>query len=311
MLTGGGLMKVWTVCVALLGTVVLTFALPADAYEKFWDHWGDGRAELASYDLEIQRYGETRSGTAVAIFVTETFANSLRVKSDPGRRSADDEFPVMKLNLVQDFSTGIYDYNLMTSVFVALEPVNGRPAGTATKVTFSSQEWCGQVWHQLLFDADRIREELFSYFDGEADQSRVLEFPVGGMSEDELLLWARGLAGPDVMPGGPVTVPLLRSLEWARLRHQELEWSTVELKVADEAREITVPAGTFVAREHTARIAGGPTWKFEIEDRFPYRLLAWQTDDGKRAVLRGVERLKYWELNGEDDEAALEKIGLD
>ena len=34
--------------------------------------------------------------------------------------------PVMKLNLVEDFQTGIYDYNLMTSTFVAwiVSPAN-------------------------------------------------------------------------------------------------------------------------------------------------------------------------------------------
>src|SRR5205823_5666230 len=81
----------------------------------FWRHWGDGRGELSGYDLETPRYGALRHGIAVAIFVTETFSNSKRVKADPGMHPAFDEFPVMKLNLVQDFATGIYDYNLETS----------------------------------------------------------------------------------------------------------------------------------------------------------------------------------------------------
>src|SRR6185503_7282151 len=81
----------------------------------FWKRWGDGRGELAGYDLTFPRYGSLRKGVAITIFVTETFSHSLRVKSDPGRHPASDEYPVMKLNLVQDFGTGIYDYNLMTS----------------------------------------------------------------------------------------------------------------------------------------------------------------------------------------------------
>src|SRR6476469_9637897 len=88
--------------------------------DEFWKHWGDGKGELAGYDLTIPRYGQIRKGVAITVFVTETFSNSLRVKSDPGRHPKSDEFPVMKLNLVEDFATGIYDYNLLTSSFVAL-----------------------------------------------------------------------------------------------------------------------------------------------------------------------------------------------
>ena len=132
----------------------------------FWKHWGDGQAELAGYDLTYPRYGELRRGTAVAIFVTETFSNELRVKADPGKHSRSDQFPVMKLNLIHDFPTGLYDYNMMTSAFVALKPVNGRPAGWPTKVSFSSQEWCGHVYQQLLFDKNKVRHQVHSYFDG-------------------------------------------------------------------------------------------------------------------------------------------------
>src|SRR5215471_360645 len=67
--------------------------------DAFWKHWGDGRAEMSGYDLVFPRYGQPRKGVAVAIFVTETFSNSLRVKSDPGRHPKADEYPVMKLNL--------------------------------------------------------------------------------------------------------------------------------------------------------------------------------------------------------------------
>ena len=101
--------------------------------DAFWDHWGDGRAELGAYDLVIPRYGELRRGVAVTIFVTETFSEEARVKANPGRHQASDEYPVMKLNFVQDFPTGIYDYNLMTSAFLALAPRSGRPPGTPAK----------------------------------------------------------------------------------------------------------------------------------------------------------------------------------
>jgi len=34
----------------------------------------------------------------------------------------------------------------MTSSFLALESVNGRPGGWPAKVSFSGREWCGNVY---------------------------------------------------------------------------------------------------------------------------------------------------------------------
>ena len=47
---------------------------------------------------------------------------------------------MLKLNSVRDFQTGIYHYNVMTSVFARVAA--GWPIA---KVSFSSQEWCGHV----------------------------------------------------------------------------------------------------------------------------------------------------------------------
>src|SRR5947209_15105805 len=181
---------------------LLASAASLPSYDRaFWSTWGDGQAELAGYDLTIPRYNQPRRGVAVTIFVTETFSNSARVKADPGKHPASDEFPVMKLNLVKDYQTGIYDYNEMTSSFIALEAVNGRAAGSPTKISFSRQEWCGNTYHQLLFDEKKIRATRHSYFDGDADGQRLLDYPVGGVAEDILLQWARGMAAPVLIPG--------------------------------------------------------------------------------------------------------------
>ena len=278
--------------------------------DAFWKHWGDGKAELAGYDLTFPRYGELRRGVAVTVFVTETFSNSLRVKSDPGKHPKSDEFPVMKLNLVEDFSTGIYDYNLMTSAFVALSPVNGRPAGGATKVSFSSQEWCGNVYAQLLFDATSARLTSHSYFDGEADQSRVLPVPADGLSGDALLLWARGLAGPLLAPGERKQVPLVQSIEAARLAHRPIEVLRATLERDAAPSRATVPAGTFEVERRTIDIAGGPTWRIAVEAAPPHRIIEWETSDGQKASLLGSDRLPYWKMHGEGGQTALAKLGL-
>lgn len=286
-------------------------AAPSPAYgDAFWKHWGDGRAELAAYDLETPRYGEPRRGVAVAIFVTETFSSSLRVKADPGKHPKSDEFPVLKLNLVQDFATGIYDYNLMTSAFVALEPVNGRPAGAPTKVSFSAQEWCGQAYGQLLFDSAGARYTSHSYFDGEADQSAELPVPPGAVSEDALLVWARGLAYPAVTAGDSVVAPLARSLRESRLLHRSESVANATFSRASAHESVTVPAGTFECERSEVRVAGGRMWRFFTEAAAPQRVVRWECSDGEHAELLGSDRLEYWKLNAPGGESYLSRLGL-
>ncbi len=278
--------------------------------DAFWKHWGDGRAELAGYDLVYPRYGELRRGTAVAIFVTETFSNALRVKSDPGKHPAADEFPVMKLNLVQDFPTGIYDYQLMTSAFAALAPVNGRPAGSLTKVTFSAQEWCGQAFAEALFDARSLRLVSHSYFDGEADREETIAAAPGALLEDALPMWARGFLGPALAPGAHTSASVLRGLEEARLLHRPVVAREAAFTRSAATHRVTVPAGTFETETRTVAIRDGRTWTFEVERAAPHRLVRWSSSDGHRAELLGTERLRYWEMNGGEFRGAVAKLGL-
>ena len=298
--------------VLLCGTV--TQAQSVDAAptfdQAFWNHWSDGQAELAGYDLTFSRYGESRQGSAVAIFVKEKFSNELRVKADPGRHPESDTFPVMKLNLVQDFSTGVYDYNLMTSAFVALQPVNGHPAGTPTKITFSSQEWCGLVHGQYLINENAIDYALHSYFDGEADQRRELPLTGNGLIEDALLLWARGFTGPTLDPGEQVTQPMLRGLQYTRLNHEPPRWRDTTLRRAAESEQITVPAGTFTVERYTAAIQNGRTWTIHVEQAAPHRIIKWTTSDGQQAELTGVTRMKYWQMNQNKFREAVKELGL-
>lgn len=46
---------------------------------KFNTHWYDGNAEVSSYELTQNRYGELRKGDAVLIYVTRTFQNQNRL----------------------------------------------------------------------------------------------------------------------------------------------------------------------------------------------------------------------------------------
>jgi hypothetical protein len=276
----------------------------------FRDRWMDGKAELSGYDLMFPRYGEERRGTAVLIFVTEPFSEAKRIKADPGKNPKSDEFQVMKLNLARDFPTGVYDYNLMTSVFLGLEPFGGRPAGTPAKVSFSAQEWCGQAYEHVLFRRDAVEALWHSYFDGEADGSVRLPLAPEGASEDALFLWARGWAEPHLKPGESRDVPLLMSLATSRLKHVPLAWRRATLARGPAVEDVTVPAGTFRAEKWTASVEGGPAWTFHVEAVEPHRILRWETSEGEKGELLKSERLTYWEMNAERFRKDVSKLGL-
>jgi hypothetical protein len=293
------------VCVVLFAS---SLPNPPPYDQAFWSTWGDCQAELAGYDITITRYNQPLLGIAVTIFVTETFSNKLRVKADPSKHPASDQFPVMKLNLVKDYQTGIYDYNEMTSSFVALQPVNGRAAGSPTKTSFSRQEWCGNTYHQLLFDPKSIRAARHSYFDGDADRQRDLDYPSGGVAEDTLLLWARGMAAPSLASGESHTVPLLPSLP--AMKGIEAVWSTAALFRSPRPQSIVVPAGTFAVEVMLVRLPDRETRTFYGEKAPPHRVVKWESSTGEHAELLKSDRMKYWQMNAEGYESALSRIGL-
>jgi hypothetical protein len=287
-----------------LGAVAALGSREADA-EDFWKYWGDGKAELAAYRLTQPRYGAKRRGTAVLIFVTEDMSDSLRVKADPGKHPADDVYPVMKLNDVRDFQTGIYDYNVMTSVFSRVLP--GWPVA---KVSFSSQEWCGHVYHQLLPRAETVTGILHSYFDGEADRSENLPSPADGVYEDALPILLRGWGMFYLKPGESRSVPFLPSLLTARLAHKKLAWGRATIRRAPDTSSLSVPAGRFEVHVWTVSQAGGATTTFAFETQPPYRLVRSVKDDGEERLLLRSTRLAYWKLNAPGGEKYLRELGL-
>lgn len=282
----------------------------ASAPAAFWPHWGDGLAEVNGYRLTQPRYGEKRHGTAVHIFVTETFSDSARVKSDPGKHPPTDEFPVLKLNEIKKFQTGIYPYSVMTSAFAHVEPRASFAAGDLTKLTFSSQEWCGHVFEEMRFDAKEIRDQRLSYFDGEGTELKTLPRKAGGVSADALPIRLRQVLGEWVAPGQSKTVDFLPSLTYTRLQHKTLEWSKATVSRAVSPQTLTVPAGTFEVEQWEVKAEVGPSTTWWLEKAYPHRIIGWEGSDGERAELTGSKRIPYWQLNKPGDEAHLQDLGL-
>ena len=290
-------------CAALAASV-------AARADDFWKYWGDGKAELDGYALVEPRYGELREGTAVAIFVTEDFSDALRVKADPGKHGKSDIVKVMKLNLVRDFQTGIYDYNTMTSTFLRTE-FGGRDAyWPLEKTSFSSQEWCGHVYMQWLARGTHLVGTSHSYFDGEADASPELELPAGGIAEDALPILVRGLRGDWMAPGATKTVAFLRSQLRTRLLHTPAKWGEATVTRSTSSADVKTALGVLRAFSYTVAENGGDTITYTVEEAWPHRLLAWKSSSGESARILGSARLEYWKLHDNGDEKWLKQLGL-
>ncbi|MFQ5511666.1 MAG: hypothetical protein ACE5EO_07440 [Candidatus Krumholzibacteriia bacterium] len=292
------------VCAAAALAVSMAWAGPSRANDKEFDsHWHDGKAELSGYRLTVSRYGQERKGTCVTIYVTEPFSESKRVKVDDAGRNPSDTFDALKLNIVRDFQTGIYDYNTMTSVFVRSGDFS--PA----KISFTSAEWCGHVYEDLRFDRNGIRGHYYSYFEDESGP-RQLDAAPDGVAEDNLFILLRGLRGAYLEPGGKKRIQLLPSAYSGRLSHKPPAWVGAEIERETKTVRIRVPAGGFKVMVYRVAVDDGRDGTFYVEEQYPHRIVKWRFAPDLDAELTGSERLQYWRLNQNGHESYLKKLGL-
>jgi len=263
---------------------------PTSDPASFADYWFQGKAEVATYDLVQSRYGQQREGHAVLVFVTEPFRTDLQVK-DEGERSPEHSTTVLKLNRIQRFTTGVYDYSLMQSVFTPLEPLGDLDTVRSLKTTTSVQDWCGHVWAQLNRRTEGARGYRLtghSYFESEGDEERTL---ADGMLEDEIPTRLR--IDPASLPTGEVDV--IPGMFDARLRHRSLRVATAKA----ERVEGTLGDESAIYR---LRYPSGRVVEFEYERGFPHGLLRFrETLDGgevTEARRREVQQRAYWSENG-------------
>lgn len=284
---------------------------PRPAFES---HWQDGKAELAGYHYHVTRYGQPRLGRAVLITVTEPFSESKRVKVDDPAANPRDTFEALKVNVVRDFQTGIYDYNTMTSVFVRSRDMS------LAKTSFTSAEWCGNVYEEILFGVGGVRQSLRSYFEGESGEHTLAARP-GGVSEDQLFILVRSLRDDYLKPGEKRRLSLLPGAIARRLAHRPLEWIGATIDRASRPERVRVPAGTFLADIYRVTTDEGRTGTFWVESAYPHRIVRWAwTGAGRRewsrgeaaesAEMAGSARLAYWRLHGNGEESYLKALGL-
>lgn len=264
--------------------------------EEFKAYWYKGEAELTSYALQQARYGNLNEGHAVLVFVTEPFNPQEQVKAD---RPSDDNQSVLKLNATKKFLTGIYPYSIMTSTFL---PVGEKKH--ALKVTNSVQEWCGHVFSQLN-NREKFEISSYSYFESEGDQELKLEKTI---LEDEF--WGMIRLAPDELPEGEFDI--LPSFEYLRLKHKPIRsYKASAAKKIDGA--LTIYTLSFPELDRTLSIS--------FSTAFPHTIESWEESapDGfganasvLKTTAKRIERVKlpYWRLNGPEDVALRNELGI-
>ncbi|WP_339712574.1 septum formation inhibitor Maf [uncultured Kriegella sp.] len=265
--------------------------------DEFKKYWYAGDAEITSYRLEQARYGEMREGTSVLIFVTEPFLAKKQVKADEHHA---DNIPVLKLNSTKKYLTGIYPYSIMSSSFY---PVHDNQH--ALKVSFSAQEWCGQVYAQLN---NRNKFEIIShsYFASDADQEFEMDKEI---LEDEL--WNKIRVNPNNLPVG--TIQIIPSMEYIRLSHKELKAykATATLTKENEFKTYQI---SYPELDRTLKI--------KFSNAFPYIIDSWSETfnsdfDNKAKTMMSSKATKmktlktpYWQKNGNNHLSLRDSLGL-
>jgi len=278
---------------------------PSDKISNFGDYWYQGKAEITSYEMEQARYGEIRKGHAVLIFVTEDFSKSKQVKLDNPQKDPEDAVKILKLNFVRKFITGIYPYSIMTSVFTPVE-LSSHP--NTLKLSFSSQEWCGNVHTQANHKKNRYEFNSYSYFESEGDAKFELE---DAILEDEL--WTRIRISPDRLPVG--NIKIIPSLLSSRLKHFELkvENAFAEKVVIDKKRDLVSYRVNYKNLDRKIQI--------NFINRFPYEIVEWSEEyksgfgtNPKLLKTKGVKSktliIDYWNKNDIEDEDLRKVLGI-
>lgn len=262
----------------------------------FNEYWFSGKAEINSYALKQNRYGQVREGDAVLVFVTELFSKNKQVKLDYNAKTGDTKVDVLKMNALRKFNTGIYDYSVMTSVFT---PVNIAQFPNTLKQTISIQEWCGQTFTQYNLNGNNYKIQEFSYFESEGDVTRSVK---KSWLEEELFNRIR--INPNELPIGK-EIDLIPSTLFSRFKHQVVQpmKAVITKKTSAETTIYTV------AYQDVAR-----SIEIVAATDFPFQIKAWkEIDNGSisaEATLKADVKTAYWTKNDNQFESMRSDLKL-
>jgi hypothetical protein len=290
----------------LLCYTSIASSLPEE--KDFHSYWYNHGAEITSFELEQSRYGEIHPGHAVLVFVTEPFLPDKQVKADY-EVSRKESIPVLKLNFIKKFNTGIYDYSMMKSVFTPI-PSENHSSEKTLKVSTTRQDWCGHVYLQYNLEDDQYKVKQYSYFEKEGD--RIVNLPSVYL-EDEI--WTRIRIAPDALPLGELE--MIPGSFYTTLRMIDLKAvnATSELTNTEDGDRgpVSIYTITYPSLKRTLSI--------HFNRNFPYDILSWSETypDGKGADTKVMTTeahrthavmIDYWNKNKAIDIELREKLGL-
>lgn len=289
--------------------LLIAIAAAAAAPAQTPDYWHEGKAEVCRYELEFRRYGELRQGHMVLIFVTEDFLQQAQVKDERGAGAP--SVNVLKVNRIERFTTGIYDYSIMSSTFTPMRG-EGDALPATLKTTTSIQDWCGHVWLQTNLRGGEVEVTGHSYFEAEGDERFSLP---QALLEDGILAQVR--LAPRRLPVGDVDVipsAMRARLDHRRLAVQHAKASLVDMPrqpprdIAEQEYRLAIDQGRDGVRTLAVRfLKGFPFHVSQIEETME---IAGETQLLSRAVLAKTMRVAYWELNGTEDAPSRGELGL-
>lgn len=269
------------------------------------EYWYKGEAEITRYDLQQNRYRDVHPGEAILVQVTEDFLIDEQVKND--NYTNPNSTNVLKTNLIRRFTTGLYDYSIMTSVFT---PANTEKFPKTLKVTMSSQDWCGQSFMQLNWRDNQYQTQIRSYFENEGDEKLTVPYAI---LEDEIFNRIR--INPTTLPTGKIK--MLPSLSIVRLLHKNFEPMEVEAKLESYAGNDFAGVGLKVYTVKFPKL--NRTLEIIFENETPYKIPGWKDSypgfDGqiRTTVAKRTETIKspYWQKNALGDSALRKKLGVE
>ena len=323
--------------VSIIGSIcLLTFDLSPAVAQDFWSFWGDGKGEISSYDAVVPRYGELRKGYAILVFVTEEISRTTRIKVESEAIPPQDRVPVLKLNRVIKFTTGIYDYSIFTSTFSSVgsefgsaphpntlqeadsaplpkanreaERGRGRIPFEPLKISFSAQEWCGHVFQMLIPQRDQVELTLHSYFQSEGNQQRRIKLPAKAAFEDNLPIWIRELKGEVLAVGQRLELNIFPSAWATRAAHKPADFQPGWI-LKEEGEALKSTDGTSLTWRWIWQV-GSRKETYWVEKAYPHRILKWSSSDGSRGELKKTLRVPYWTLHDNDDLPYREQLGV-
>lgn len=277
------------------------------SFDGLGDIWYQGKAEVSRYKLQQNRYKDVHPGEHIMIFVTEDFLTDKQVKND--HYTNPNSTPIIKNNQLRRFTTGLYDYSIMTSVFT---PVKVDELPYTEKVTTSAQDWCGQAWMQVnKKDEGGYEMHLHSYFENEADQVKSVP---DAILEDEL--YNRIRMNPKALPTGDIE--LYPGTVFMRLAHKPFSAVEAEAVLTEYSGE------DFSGDQLQVYKLYYPDYQRTLEIIFekeaPHRIEGWREgmpsmfDNKVRwtiAKRTTTEWIDYWSKNSLDNRSLRAEMGIE